>query len=296
MRVQLTTVHVGREVDGVPNEPAHGLSWEGVPVTTAGKIGDAPRCFVRRGMCPQLTLTGPEFSIEIEGIANKNAHQFPWIAVACTVLAKVSNLPCRTVRSVVRPKFLTRGAVVGIEIDGVTNEDVHLKTRKAGLGSALDVGHLPRCLIGSVVSPQLIPGASVPGVEIEGVTHQYLCLHVSAGEAVARTVVDVRHPPSRTVGRVVGPQFDTVGRLCGEVESIADKERPKVVSWSAGRCIGEDVCNLPCGSVGGAVGPQFLSCATVIGIKIDGVAHKHAHGITWVGSRHTAVDVVDEPG
>ena len=97
MRVQLTTVHVGREVDGVPNEPAHVLPWEGVAVTPAGEEGDPPRCFVRRGMCPQLTLTNAELSVEIDRVADEDAHEFTWIAVTRTVLAQIINLPGRSV-------------------------------------------------------------------------------------------------------------------------------------------------------------------------------------------------------
>ena len=195
-----------------------------------------------------------------------------------------------------RPKFTTRGAVVGIEIDGITDEDAHVFPRRTAIGPAVDVCHLPRCLIRRVVRPQLKACASIPSVEIDGVTNQHLCLHVSTRVAMSRTVVDVRHLPGRTVGRVVRPQLDTVGGLCREVEGIADEERSKEISWSAGRSIGEDVCNLPCGSVGGAVGPQFLSCATVIGVKIDGIAHENTHRCSRIGIRCTAVDVVDEPG
>ena len=77
---------------------------------------------------------------EIECIANEEAHVFSRISEDFTGLNL--DLPIRLVGSIVRPQLRPR-ADSGVEIDGISDEDLHPQSRQSEY-SIVEIGHLPR--------------------------------------------------------------------------------------------------------------------------------------------------------
>ena len=77
---------------------------------------------------------------EIECIANEEVHVFSRFSENFTGLNL--DLPIRLVGSVVRPQFRAR-TVSGVEIDGITDEDLHTQSRQSEC-SIVEISHLPR--------------------------------------------------------------------------------------------------------------------------------------------------------
>ena len=77
---------------------------------------------------------------EIECIANEDAQVFSGSSENFTGLNL--DLPIRLIGSVVRPQFRAR-AVSGVEIDGVSDEDLYPQSRQREY-SIVEISHLPR--------------------------------------------------------------------------------------------------------------------------------------------------------
>ena len=80
---------------------------------------------------------------EIECIANEEVHVFSRISKNFTGLNL--DLPIRLVGSVVRPQ-LRPCAGSGVEINGISDEDLHPQSRQSEL-TRIEIGHLPRRII-----------------------------------------------------------------------------------------------------------------------------------------------------
>ena len=94
-------------------------------------------------MRPQFGTCALIICGEIECIANEDAQVFSGFSENFTGLNL--DLPIRLIGSVVRPQFRAR-AVSGVEVDGVSDEDLHTQSRQSEC-SIVEISHLPRRII-----------------------------------------------------------------------------------------------------------------------------------------------------
>ena len=70
------------------------------------------------------------------------------------------------------PQFTTGASIIGIEIDGVAKENLHMASWVSISYTAVDISHLPCGVIGGVMCPQFNTCASIIGREIDGVANE----------------------------------------------------------------------------------------------------------------------------
>ena len=82
------------------------------------------------------------------------------------------------------PQFMTSASIIGIEIDGVANENVRVLSW-GSVSIAVDINYLPCGKIGGVVRPQLLTSASIMGIEIEAISNEDVDDDGNGGAATA---------------------------------------------------------------------------------------------------------------
>ena len=221
-------------------------------------IGHKPRGMVRGVVRIELsTRAVTTFCTEVEHLVHKHERHVSTGAATAPLVeiiagSNVGDQPRGVIRSVVSPQFPVVNPVIGIEVNGIANENGRTGSRSTAVSSVADVSHLPSGCIGRVVRPQLMTVVSIVSSEIDGVIDEvrkkFISVIICHGQPRIRTAPDVGHLPRRAVGGVVRPEFNPRASIvCGEVDGIANKDGQMLARIAVRTVV--DVADYPAGVV-----------------------------------------------